>query len=192
LSRSRALPATPHRPEQRRGGGRGGGKQRFPVQFLPGTEGAAGESGVALVELYHLSADNGSTLANISTRGKVEPGDNVMIGRFIIGPEEVTKVLIRAIGPTLSQLGVPGALQDPVLELHGSDGDLIFTNDSWRTTQQAQILTLGLAPSDDRESAIVASLQPGSYTAIVRGQGGTTGIALAEVYNLDSAASASK
>ncbi len=161
-----------------------------PGSYTAILQGATGESGIALVEVYDLTPDNASTLGNISTRGKVETGDNVMIGGFIISPEDVTKVLIRAIGPTLTQLGVPGALQDPVLELHGSDGDVIFSNDNWRTTQQTDIIATGLAPSDDRESAIIASLPPGSYTAIVRGQGSTTGIALVEVYNLDPPATA--
>ena len=157
-----------------------------PGSYTAILQGAASESGVALVEVYDLDADNGSTLANISTRGNVETGDNVMIGGFILSPEETTKVLVRAIGPSLTKLGVPGALPDPVLELHGSDGDLIFTNDNWRATQQAEIIATGFAPSDDRESAIVATLQPGPYTAIVRGQGNTTGVALVEIYNLES------
>ncbi len=159
-----------------------------PGAYTAVLQGAAGGAGVALVEIYDLTADGDSNLANISTRGKVETGDNVMIGGFIISPEIVTKVMVRAIGPTLTQFGVGGSLQDPVLELHSGDGDLIFTNDNWRSTQQADILATGLAPTDDRESAIIATLQPGNYTAIVRGQNSTSGVALVEIYNLDSAA----
>jgi hypothetical protein len=98
--------------------------------------------------------------------------------------------MIRGIGPSLAEFGIAGALQDPVLELHGADGDLILENDSWRSTQQAEIIATGLAPTDNRESAILATLQPGAYTAILRGQGDTIGVALVEVYNLDSAVSA--
>lgn len=115
-----------------------------------------------------------------------------MIGGFIIGGNLDTEVLVRAIGPSLANNGVSAPLQDPFLELHGSNGELISTNDNWRSTQQAEIIAISLAPSDNRESAILATLRPGNYTAIVRGQNGTTGVALVEVYNLDSASAASK
>ena len=150
---------------------------------------ADGTSGVALVEVYDLTADSDSSLANISTRGNVGQDDNVMIGGFIVSADTPTQVLIRAIGPSLTQYGVMGALQDPVLELHGGDGDLIVSNDNWRSTQQAAISATGIPPADDRESAILATLAPGSYTAILRGQNNTTGVALVEVYNLDATAS---
>ena len=153
--------------------------------------GVGQSDGVALVELYDLEPSN-SSVANISTRGKVETGDNVMIGGFIIGGNLDTEVLVRAIGPSLANNGVSAPLQDPLLELHGSNGELISTNDNWRSTQQAEIIAISLAPSDNRESAILATLQPGNYTAIVRGQNGTSGVALVEVYNLDSASAASK
>ena len=88
--------------------------------------------------------------------------------------------------------GVLQPLADPILELHDGNGDIISTSDNWRSTQQAEIIATGIPPTDDRESAIVATLQPGSYTTIVRGQNNTTGVALVEVYNLDSATSAAK
>ena len=148
--------------------------------------------GVGLVELYDLSADLDAKLANLSTRGKVGTGDDVLIGGFIVGGTDPTKVIVRAIGPTLINQGVSGFLVDPVLDLHDGTGNLISTNDNWRSTQQTEIIATGIPPTDDRESAIVATLQPGNYTAIVRGQNNTTGVALVEVYNLDSASSALK
>ena len=114
-----------------------------------------------------------------------------MIGGFIIGGKLATNVIFRAIGPSLAEQGVTGALQDPILELHASQGELIFSNDNWRSTQQAAILATGIPPSDNRESAIVAALGPDAYTAIVRGQNDTTGVALVEIYNLDADASTS-
>jgi Putative Ig domain/Matrixin len=149
------------------------------------------QPGLALVEVYDLDPRD-SLLANISTRGKVETADNVMIAGFIIGGAEPTKVIVRAIGPSLTTKGIQQPLADPILELHDGNGDLASTNDNWRSTQQAEIIATGIPPTDDRESAILATLQPGSYTAIVRGQNSTTGVALVEVYNLDGASAASK
>jgi hypothetical protein len=140
---------------------------------------------VALFELYDLDAAS-SHLVNISTRGKVGIGDNVVIGGFIIGGDQPTKVLIRAIGPSLAKSGISNALQDPGLELHGPTGSLIFANDNWRSAQQQQIVASGVPPKDNKEAAIIATLKPGSYTAIVRGKGTATGVALVEVYNLDN------
>lgn len=113
-----------------------------------------------------------------------------MIGGFIIGGAETTQVLVRAIGPSLSAQGIVQPLLDPSLELHDGNGDILSTNDNWRSTQQSDIIATRLSPTDDRESAILATLQPGSYTAIVRGQNNTTGVALVEVYNLDAVSSA--
>jgi hypothetical protein len=140
-------------------------------------------TGVGLVEVYDLDQTANSKLANISTRGFVDTGDNVMIGGFISG-NGVAKVIVRAIGPSLTSFGVPGALQDPTLELHDGTGAIIATNDNWRDTQESEIEATGLAPTDDRESAIVATITPGNYTAIVRGNNDTTGVALVEVYNI--------
>lgn len=156
-----------------------------PGSYTTVMRGTHSTSGVALVEVYDLSSNSNSKLANISTRGKVEMGDNVMIGGFIIGGNQPTKVIVRAIGPSLASAGVQGALQDPILELHGRDGSLIFQNDNWRTNQQADIIATRIPPTDNRESAIVATLQPGNYTAIVRGKNNATGVALVEIYNLE-------
>jgi hypothetical protein len=151
-------------------------------------------TGVALVELYDLSPDTASILGNISARAFVQTGDNVMIGGFIVQGTASKRVIVRAIGPELTQYGVPNALANPTLELHDSTGALIATNDNWRTTiiggiittnQVREITTSGLAPADGRESAIIAELPPGDYTAIVRGVNGTTGVGLVEVYDLD-------
>ena len=156
-----------------------------PGGYTAVLRGLNGATGTALFELYDADPAN-SKIANISTRANVGTGDNVMIGGFIIGGDQPTKVIVRAIGPSLTQFGVSGALLDPVLELHDGTGNLVTQNDDWRSDQQQTIIDSHLAPSDDRESAIVATLQPGNYTAIVRGKNTTTGVALVEVYNLDS------
>jgi hypothetical protein len=121
---------------------------------------------------------------NISTRSFVQTGDNVLIGGFILSGPAPTDVIVRAIGPSLTGAGVSDALEDPTLELHDGSGAVIAFNDNWKDTQQAQIQATGIPPSDDRESAIVQTLAPGNYTAIVRGANDTTGVALVEVYNL--------
>ena len=146
--------------------------------------------GVALVEVYDLTLV-GSSLVNISTRAFVQTGDNVMIGGFVIRGGTPERVIVRAIGPELTQHGVPNVLADPTLELHNGTGALIATNDDWQTTilggiittdQVSDIRNSGHAPTDANESAIIADLRPGNYTAIVRGVNSTTGVALVEVY----------
>src|SRR6266480_3020140 len=140
-------------------------------------------TGVALVEVYDLDQAIDTTLANISTRGFVGTGQNVMIGGFISG-NGLVKIIVRALGPTLSQFGVPNVLADPTLELHDANGAIIASNDNWQDTQQAEIQASGLAPPNARESAIIATRPPGNSTAIVRGKNNTTGNALVEVYIL--------
>ena len=142
--------------------------------------------GIGLVELYDLSSNNSGRIANISTRSKVGTGDNVMIGGFIVGGGEATDVLARAIGPSLANT-LTGVLLDPILELYDSNGVQIASNDNWRSDQQSEIAATGIPPTDNRESAVLALLEPGPYTAIVRGKDSTTGIALVETYNLDAA-----
>jgi hypothetical protein len=146
--------------------------------------GKNGTTGVGLVEAYDLDAAANSKLANISTRGFVDTGDNAMIGGFILGGGSA-EVIVRAIGPSLTAFGVAGALQDPTLELHDGFGTLIVSNDNWKETQQAEIEATGLQPTNDLESAIVMTLLPAPYTAIVRGKNDTTGVALVEVYELN-------
>ena len=154
-----------------------------PGSYTAVLRGTDGSSGVALVELYDLDWSK-SSVRNLSTRGAVGTGDDVLIGGFIITGENPVQVIVRALGPSLTGFGVDGALADPVLELHGADGSLIFQNDNWRSDQEQQIKDTTIPPTNDLESAIVATLPPGQYTAIIRGAGDTTGVALVEVYNL--------
>jgi hypothetical protein len=138
--------------------------------------------GIGVVEAYDLGENANSRLANISTRGFVESGDNLLIGGFIVG-NGTARVILRAIGPSLVNSGVANPLLDPILDLHNSDGTTI-TNDDWQTTQKSEIQATGIPPKDARESAIVSTIPPGNYTAVVRGKNNTTGIAVVEVYNI--------
>lgn len=141
-------------------------------------------TGVALVEVYDLDSTGASVMANVSTRGFVQTGDDVLIGGTIILGGASANILVRAIGPSLSDSGVPNALGDPTLELHDGNGALLATNDNWRDTQQTEIQGTGLAPTNDLESAILQDLPSGGYTAIVRGTSDTIGVALVEIYAL--------
>ena len=146
--------------------------------------GANNGTGIGLVEAYDLDRTVDSKLANISTRGLVQTGDNVLIAGTIVLGGTAQRVIIRAIGPSLS---VPGKLADPTLELRDGNGGLLQSNDNWRSDQQAEIIATGIPPTNDLESAIVATLPANGafYTAIVRGVGGTTGIAVVEVYAIN-------
>lgn len=148
--------------------------------------GKGGSIGGGLVEVYDLSQPADARLANISSRGFVDTGDNIMIAGFIAGPGTGTlvQVLVRGIGPSLTTAGVPDALQDPMLELHDGNGATLAMNDDWKETQQADIEQTQIPPADNRESAILSPLAPGNYTAILRGKNNATGNALVEVYNL--------
>ena len=157
-----------------------------PGRYTAILRGKNNTSGIGLIEAYDLNQATLSNLANISTRGFVDTGDRVIIGGFIVGPETTTStgVLVRAIGPSLASAGVPGSLQDPTMVLYNANGATIASNDNWKDSQQAAIEKTGIPPKDDRESAILTTLVPGQYTAIVQGKGGTTGVGLVEVYNL--------
>jgi hypothetical protein len=144
--------------------------------------GANGGTGIGAVEVYDLNQAVDSKLANISTRGLVQTGDNVLIGGLIVLGQNPLPVIVRAIGPSLS---VSGALGNPTLELHDGNGATIASNDNWRSDQEFEITATSIPPSNDLESAIVRSLAPGNYTAIVRGVNGTTGVALVEAYGLN-------
>jgi hypothetical protein len=157
-----------------------------PGIYTAVVHGVNDSSGVALVEAYDLSSDSSSKLANISTRGRVETGDNVMIGGFIVGGDQQTNAVVRAIGPSLANFGLSGVLTDPMLEVHDGNGAVVAQDDDWRTFQEQSLVQSGLAPSDDREAALLLSFQPGAYTAIVRGKDNGTGVGLVEVYNLDA------
>jgi N-acetylneuraminic acid mutarotase len=134
-----------------------------------------------------LSPTPAAQAINLSTRMLVQTGDNVGIGGFIVTGTAPKHVLLRAIGPSLTGFGVPDALADPVLELHGPDAFVTITDDNWRDdpAQEAAILADGIPPTNDLESAIDATLNPGAYTAIVSGNGNTSGVALVEVYDLN-------
>ncbi len=125
---------------------------------------------------------------NISARGFVQTGENVLIGGFILGGNGLNNnaVVVRAIGPSLSQAGIANPLSDPTLELHNASGALIASNNNWQDTQAAQISATGLAPTDPHESAIFATVPAGNYTAIARGVSDMTGVALVEIYNLSN------
>jgi hypothetical protein len=154
-----------------------------PGNYTAILKGAHNETGVALAEVYDFETTSAANLANIATRGFVNTGDNVMIGGFIVGGTEPAKILVRAIGPSLTPFGVKGALAATTLELHDSNGSVI-SNDGWRSTQEAEIQATTIPPSNDNEAAILATLVPGNYTAVVRGKNNTTGIAVVEAYNL--------
>jgi hypothetical protein len=139
-------------------------------------------TGIGVVEAYDLNQAVDSKLANISTRGLVQTGDNVMIGGLIVLGQNPLRVIVRAIGPSLP---VPGALSDPTLELRDGNGALLAANDNWRSDQEAEIIATTIPPSNDLESAIVRNLAPGNYTAIVRGANNATGLAVVEAYNLN-------
>ena len=157
-----------------------------PGNYTAILRGVNNTTGVALVEVYDLSRDLNSILGNLSTRSFVQTGDNVMIGGFILQGTEPKTVIVRAIGPELTQYGVHNALADPTLELHDGSGALIADNDNWQGDINVNLLkSVGLGPGDARESAIFTVLAPGNYTAIVRGKNNTTGVALVEVYDLN-------
>jgi hypothetical protein len=165
-----------------------------PGNYTAIVHGVNNTTGVALVEVYDLNPGAGSDLGNISTRSFVQTGEHVMIGGFIVQGSGPKTVIIRAIGPELTQFGIPDALANPRLELHNRTGAVIASNDNWQTTiiggiitsnQVSDIQNSGHAPSAASESAIIANLQPGNYTAIVRGVNNTAGVALVEVYSLN-------
>ena len=140
-------------------------------------------TGIGVVEAYDLDSAAGSKLANISTRGLVQTGDNVLIAGTIVVGQSSQKVIMRAIGPSLS---VPGKLADPTLELHDGNGTLLEANDNWVDSPNKQaIIDSTIPPTNDSESAIVRTLAPGNYTAIVRGVNNTTGVAVVEVFALN-------
>ena len=142
---------------------------------------ATDQTGVGLVEVYDLDRGVDSRVLNISTRGQVELGENVLIGGVIVTGQSSQSVLVRAIGPSLP---VVGKLADPILELHDGNGGLIATNDNWRSDQEAEIEATMLQPTHDSEAAIIATLMPAPYTAVVRGAN-NTGVALVEIYALN-------
>jgi beta-propeller repeat-containing protein len=142
--------------------------------------------GIGVVEVYDLDGDAPAILSNISGRGSVGTGDDVMIGGFIVGGSGSAdaRVVVRGLGPSLGAFGVTGALQDPIIDLKNANGTTLMSNDDWQQGQPTEINSLGLAPSDTRESALVIAVPHGNYTAILRGKGNATGIGVVEVYHV--------
>ncbi len=156
-----------------------------PVDLHVGPDGALyylirGSGG----QVFRVSALPAQAL-NISGRAAVEGGQGVAISGFIVTGTAPKRVGVRGIGPSLANFGIAGALADPVLQLNRDDGSLVMANDNWKNTQQAQIMAAGLAPANNNEAALIATLPAGNYSAVVSGKNGGTGVALAEVYDLD-------
>lgn len=156
-----------------------------PGAYTAVLRGANGGTGLGLIEIYDVGSGFSSELVNLSARGFIGTGDNVLIAGLIIQGQGAVRVLVRALGPSLSAGGVPTVLQNPTLTLYDENGTVFETNDNWGdSSEKAEIQNMGLAPTDSREAAIVAILPPGFYTAVVRGVNSTTGNALTEVYRL--------
>ena len=159
-----------------------------PAPYTAIVSGKNGQTGVGLLDIYDLNAPAGSRLANLSTRGFVFTQDNVMIGGFILGGTNMqpAKVVVRAIGPSLGSAGISNPLSNPTLELFDGNGQSVGFNDNWQddATQATELQSLNIAPTADAESAIVATLPPGPYTAVVAGQSGAIGVGLIELYDV--------
>jgi hypothetical protein len=159
-----------------------------PGSYTAVVQGAGGGTGTGVVDAYDVSAGSPARLANVATRGLIRPGDQLMIAGFIIqnGP---VRAVVRAIGPSLAAFGINNALSDTTLQLRDQNGMIVVEDDDWKlrsdgSSQQAEVEATGLQPSDDREAAFVTLLQPGQYTAQVRGKPETTGIGVVQVYFL--------
>ena len=145
--------------------------------------GANNTTGIGVVEIYDVDPFGNARLANISSRGPVQRGDNILIAGMIVVGQASQQVVVRAIGPSLN---IAGKLSDPSLEIRNANGSMVEANDDWILSNKRQaIIDSGLAPTNDSESAIIRTLAPASYTAIVRGVNDTTGIAVVEAYALD-------
>ncbi len=163
-----------------------------PGNYTAHLTGKNGTTGVGLVEVYDVSPGVFAELTNVSTRGFVGTDQNVMIGGFITsGGNGATQVVVRGLGPTLTQYGVTGVLADPFLSLRDGNGNVLWNNNDWKDSQQTEIQNLGLAcagapcaPPNDLESAILRTVAPGNYTAILSGRNRTTGIGLVEIYKV--------
>lgn len=157
-----------------------------PGSYTAILRGQNGGTGNGLLELYDLDGAANSSCANLSTRGFVGGNDDVLIAGVIVSGTsgDNAKLGVRGLGPSLSTVGVAGALQNPTLTLYNGNGAVLAFDDDWKETQSAEITNAGLAPSDDRDSAIIASLPVGNYTAILRGKGNSTGVGLVEVYRI--------
>jgi hypothetical protein len=157
-----------------------------PGAYTAVVSGKNNTSGVGLVEVYDLNQAAGSKLANISTRAFVETGDNIVIAGFVLSTNAgVGRVIVRGLGPSLAASGVPNALSDPYLELRDSNGEILNANDNWQNdpAQAAELIAVGLAPTNDLESGIAMTLPAGTYTALLSGLNNGVGVGLVEVYD---------
>jgi hypothetical protein len=158
-----------------------------PGSYTALAKGSNDTSGLAVVEVYDLGQAAISKLANISTRAFVGGGDNLVIAGFTLGNHAgVDRVVVRGIGPSLGSAGIANALSDPVMELRDANGAVLTANNNWQedAAQASQLTAVQLAPSNDLEAAIVRTLPPGAYTALLSGKDGATGVGLVEVYDL--------
>ena len=158
-----------------------------PAAYTAILKGVGQTTGIGIVEIYDNDQGADSELGNLSTRGFVRTGDEVMIGGFILGGNNnPTRIAVRALGPSLSSFGLANVLADPTLELHNANGTVTISNDDWQSdpTSAGELSANGLGLPDPKESGIFASLAPGQFTAIVAGKNGSVGIALVEIYNL--------
>ncbi len=155
-----------------------------PESYTAVVSGVGNTVGTGVVDAYDLSAASPAMLANIATRGLIQPGDKLMIAGFIVQVAPV-KAVIRAVGPSLAPFGITNALADTTLQLRDANGAIVRENDDWKTDQQQELINTGLQPTDDREAALVQTIPPGQYTAQVRGKPESTGIGVVQVYFLD-------
>jgi hypothetical protein len=155
-----------------------------PGAYTAILRGNGNATGIGLVEVYDLQTSATSKLGNLSTRGLVGSAQSVMIGGTIVTGSDPARVVFRALGPSLGAVGIQNPISDPQLDLFDANGSKISSNNNWKDSQQAAISSAGLAPSSDLESAILADLAPGNYTAVVSGVNGASGIALVEAYHL--------
>ncbi len=159
-----------------------------PGSYTAVVLGVNNTTGTGVVDAYDISAGSPARLANIATRGLIQPGDKLMIAGFII-QNGLVKAVVRAIGPSLIAFGITNALADTTLQLRDQNGNIVVENDNWKvrpdgTSQQAEMEATGLQPTNDLEAAFVTTLQPGQYTAQMRGKPETTGIGVVQVYFL--------
>jgi hypothetical protein len=154
-----------------------------PGGYTAQVRGANNTTGIGVADAFDLSLGSAARLANVSTRGQVGTGNDLMIAGFVIVNNPVN-VVVRGLGPSLTQFGIQNPLADPTIELRDSNGALVLANDNWRTTQQAEIMATTLQPSNDAESALVKILQPGLYTALLRGTNNGTGVGVVDVFAL--------
>jgi uncharacterized delta-60 repeat protein len=152
-----------------------------PGSYTAVVRGAGNTAGTGLVDAFDLSPSSAARLANVATRGLIKPGDGLMIAGFIVqnGP---INVVVRGIGPSLGVFGISNALPDTTLQLRDQNGGIVLENDDWKTGQRQELEAIGLQPSHDLEAALITTIQPGQYTAQVRGKGQASGIGVVEVY----------